>query len=914
MTNARLEELRAKFRENPRRFFAPFANELRKTGDAAQAISICRHHLSGQPGHVSGHIVLAQALHEAGEDAEAREVFTAALELDPENLIALRTMGDIDYGNGEFTGARLWYERLLDADPRNQEIAQLLSDLTAVATSGESSAASFTPTKESDPAMASDDAWRPPPVVHFGESPVPDAPVEAESIDVISEMEPPAVSGFEPRGEEEMEPPAVSGFGPHDEEEIDASGFAATEIPNDYLSAALPQAGSFVDPFAPTESAATPPLTDFEDTFLSPPSSPVIDAAPMEVAPAAGDGELTSLNWTWQAGAESQAVDAEPPAYSAAPMGEERGLDRESRDLSEPPANEATASVELSLPEQAEPPAPYQSVEASGVDALEVGVSESTLPGEPEPVEMAEPLTAQPFAAEEEEAGESPDAPQATEAAEQTSEPEALVQSEESSTTAFQTGESWEEGDEGSQRARFAENGFEGLADDQVGWQAPAAAFSDPEAAPEDWFGDAPEPAVEAPIESSHEVALGAESGDNADDALTTSASSVDESDDWFEAVPMATSEAGEPHGKSEDLFMAPALSPVVSATGDVLGVPDSPELPPKAADAGDVRDEVPAMETLSGQMTDELATAESHSGDATGTGASDASAEDSDERTEWTSSEPETVVVPEPVAELPAPQGVAEPAVGFAPRSDDDVKSGGVSPAPFVTETLAELYLQQGFRDEALAIYRQLSDRDPDNAALREKLMAVELGSSVSEAAAPAVAPHSESRSVRSFFGSLARRTPSAAAVQARLARSAESGAAEGRVLETIVEGATSVPEASSQEPPFAAAASALANLFAASRPAASDERAATALAGALAEPSPGGRPSRAAERELSLDHLFRDVPGGGSGSAVDELYAPPNAPAGQAARPDEAAGAPDEGETDIRQFTAWLEGLRKK
>src|SRR5688572_13408728 len=129
MMNARLEELRSKFQENPRRYFAPFANELRKAGDTAQAISVCRAHLVSQPGHVSGHIVLVQALYEAGEATEARDIFTAALELDPENLIALRTLGEIAQVNGEFGAARQWYERLLDADPRNNEVAQFLKDL-----------------------------------------------------------------------------------------------------------------------------------------------------------------------------------------------------------------------------------------------------------------------------------------------------------------------------------------------------------------------------------------------------------------------------------------------------------------------------------------------------------------------------------------------------------------------------------------------------------------------------------------------------------------------------------------------------------------------------------------------------------------------------------------------------------------
>lgn len=72
-------------------------------------------------------------------------------------------------------------------------------------------------------------------------------------------------------------------------------------------------------------------------------------------------------------------------------------------------------------------------------------------------------------------------------------------------------------------------------------------------------------------------------------------------------------------------------------------------------------------------------------------------------------------------------------------------------------------------------------------------------------------------------------------------------------------------------------------------------------------------GRPSRAAERELSLDHLFRDVPGAG-GATLDDFYGARSDSSGRAAQAGESAGAPDEGETDIRQFTAWLEGLRKK
>ena len=131
-SSARIDELKKKFDENPRRYFAPLANEYRKAGDVAEAIRLCRAHLPQQPGHMSGHIVFGQALFEAQELDEARTVFEAALALDPENLIALRHLGDIAKGNGDTAGARGWYQRVLDADPRNEDIAAQMASLDAM--------------------------------------------------------------------------------------------------------------------------------------------------------------------------------------------------------------------------------------------------------------------------------------------------------------------------------------------------------------------------------------------------------------------------------------------------------------------------------------------------------------------------------------------------------------------------------------------------------------------------------------------------------------------------------------------------------------------------------------------------------------------------------------------------------------
>jgi tetratricopeptide (TPR) repeat protein len=124
--SARIDELRKKFDENPRRYFAPLANEYRKAGDLEQAIFICQEYLPQQPGHMSGHIVYGQALFEMARMDEAQVVFETALLLDPENLIALRHLGDITRHTGDLSGARIWYQRVLEADPRNEEIAQIM--------------------------------------------------------------------------------------------------------------------------------------------------------------------------------------------------------------------------------------------------------------------------------------------------------------------------------------------------------------------------------------------------------------------------------------------------------------------------------------------------------------------------------------------------------------------------------------------------------------------------------------------------------------------------------------------------------------------------------------------------------------------------------------------------------------------
>lgn len=129
--SGRLDEFKRKFDENPQRYFAPLANEYRKAGDPDRAIELCRTYLPQQPSHMSGHIVHGQALFDSGRGEEAAAVFKQALTLDPENVIALRYLGDIARAEGDSAGAMRWYGKVLELDPRNEEMANRITALAS---------------------------------------------------------------------------------------------------------------------------------------------------------------------------------------------------------------------------------------------------------------------------------------------------------------------------------------------------------------------------------------------------------------------------------------------------------------------------------------------------------------------------------------------------------------------------------------------------------------------------------------------------------------------------------------------------------------------------------------------------------------------------------------------------------------
>lgn len=157
-----IEKLEARFRENPKgRNFAPLADAYRKAALIDNAIDLCQAGLQLHPDYVSGHIVHGRCLIDKKDDSGAESVFRRVLDLDPENILALKVLAEISERNERFAAAGEWLTRLLLADPMNGEAAEGLSRVR-----GKAAAQASAPTPEEPVASMLMEAEPPLEVVH----------------------------------------------------------------------------------------------------------------------------------------------------------------------------------------------------------------------------------------------------------------------------------------------------------------------------------------------------------------------------------------------------------------------------------------------------------------------------------------------------------------------------------------------------------------------------------------------------------------------------------------------------------------------------------------------------------------------------------------------------------------------------
>ena len=220
-----------------------------------------------------------------------------------------------------------------------------------------------------------------------------------------------------------------------------------------------------------------------------------------------------------------------------------------------------------------------------------------------------------------------------------------------------------------------------------------------------------------------------------------------------------------------------------------------------------------------------------------------------------------EAELEPGPAAELEAAVEFAGASAYVSEATDaaDAADTPAEPPAVIVTESMAELFLKQGHRELALAVYRQLAERTPESDGIRGAIARLE-----QELAPPPSPPALE-------------RKPYAAALTG------------GRSVERRLQAVLHAP------PPSTAS---------------------TVLPPAI---EPGAEPTRPSSDSLSLSAVFGDEPAPRprqeEPAASTSNAAEPSYDEFFGAGPSEPAAAPaprGEGE-DLRQFNEWLKGLKR-
>jgi len=157
--NSEIEKLERRWRENPKgTVFAPYAEVLRKHGDHPMAKEVLRQGLELHPDHIPGNIVLGRCCLDLGEEGPAEAAFTHVLDLDPENVIALKALADITERQGRLMEAAGWLNRLMTVDPSNDEARE---QHARVALAREAASAALNAPAAAAPAVAEAPGARP---------------------------------------------------------------------------------------------------------------------------------------------------------------------------------------------------------------------------------------------------------------------------------------------------------------------------------------------------------------------------------------------------------------------------------------------------------------------------------------------------------------------------------------------------------------------------------------------------------------------------------------------------------------------------------------------------------------------------------------------------------------------------------
>ncbi|MGH7480791.1 MAG: tetratricopeptide repeat protein [Longimicrobiales bacterium] len=237
-------KLEALYAENPEgRVFTHLAEAYRKAGELERAREVLEAGLRSHEEYASAHVVLGRVRADQGDHEGAEASFRRVVELDPQNLVALRALGDLAREAGRDADAVERYKEVLAIDPSDEEIRAYVEG-------------------QQHPDSAS------PPETAAAET---EAAAGTADVDVSTE----------PAPSRELDASAASAPGP---ESADPFDLGAVDLDSPGTSEARSTPPSEAGPVA-EEPAGGEPAGDFED-ILAPAEASVADASPVDVSPA----------------------------------------------------------------------------------------------------------------------------------------------------------------------------------------------------------------------------------------------------------------------------------------------------------------------------------------------------------------------------------------------------------------------------------------------------------------------------------------------------------------------------------------------------------------------------------------------------------------------------------------------------
>jgi len=326
----KIEELERQFAENPRRYAAPFADALRKSDEVPRALEVIRLGLELNPDYIPGSVILGRCHLDLGDDIAAEAAFSRVLDLDNENVIALKSLADIMERQGRTDEAIRFLAYLLDVDRSNDEAREQLNRIQAGLGGGAKAPAAPATTAEAppEPAQAASPAvepeplaeptalWEPPanapqverPSWYEPTSAAQEEPPEFEARIVEEPSVPgdlPPVSGLEPTEfSAPADAPAYSEFFLEREEEIILTSHSGAEyqVAND--SESLIRSGEEAAPPPPSAAAEEPPAAEAPVEVPEPEvAEPAATTAEAEAPPP--PAEEAPFEWAMHVGEET---------------------------------------------------------------------------------------------------------------------------------------------------------------------------------------------------------------------------------------------------------------------------------------------------------------------------------------------------------------------------------------------------------------------------------------------------------------------------------------------------------------------------------------------------------------------------------------------------------------------------------